>query len=214
MKIIIIGCGRVGSGLARILSLRNHQVTVIDKDPSSFETLGVNFKGRAVTGIGFDKDVLKEAGIDKCDALAAVTSSDEANVVAARMAKIFYKVPRVAARLYDPRKAEIYRRFGLQTISSVSLGISRLAELLTFSQMNAVGTLGTGEVDVVEMEVNQMMVGRTVDQINVPGEFSIIAISRDGKTILPIPGTVLKSDDLINLAVMTNASERLKKMLG
>lgn len=213
MKIIIIGCGRVGSGLAKMLSLRKHDVTVIDNDPNSFEALGPNFKGKTICGIGFDRAVLKHAGIDRCDALAAVTSSDDANVVAARMAKKFYKVPRVAARLYDPRKAEIYRRFGLQTISPVSLGISRLAEIITFSQMNVVGTIGTGEVDCIEVEVTSLLVGRTVSSLNVPGEFYVIAISRNGKTILPSAGTVFEEGDLLHLAIMSTATEHLKKML-
>jgi trk system potassium uptake protein len=213
MKIIIIGCGRVGSGLAKMLSLRNHQVTVIDNDPLTFEALGPSFKGKTICGIGFDREVLKHAGIDRCDAVAAVTSSDDANIVAARMAKKFYKVPRVAARLYDPRKAEIYRRFGLQTISPVSLGISRLAEILTFSQMNVVGTIGTGEVDCIELEVTPLLIGRTVSQLNVPGEFYVIAISRNGKTILPSSGTLFEEGDLLHMAILTTSTERLKKML-
>ena len=214
MRIIIIGCGRVGAGLARMLSLRNHQVTVIDNDPTTFEALGKNFKGRTVTGIGFDKDVLQEAGIERCDALAAVTTSDEANAVTARMAKKFYKVPRVAARMYDPRKAEIYQRFGLQAISPTTLGISRLAEILTFSQMNTVGSIGSGGVDLVEVEATPMMVGRSVNQINAPGEFTIIAVSRSGKTILPVAGTLIENGDLLHLAVVNTAADRLKKILG
>lgn len=213
MKIIIIGCGRVGSGLAKMLSLRKHDVTVIDNNPDSFEALGPTFKGKTVCGIGFDRAVLKHAGIERCDALAAVTASDDANIVAARMAKKFYRVPRVAARLYDPRKAEIYRRFGLQTISPVSLGISRLAEIMTFSQMNVVGTIGTGEVDCIELEVTPLLVGRTVSQLNVPGEFSVIAISRNGKTMLPSSGTVFEEGDLLHLAILSTSTERLKKML-
>lgn len=213
MKIIIIGCGRVGSGLAKMLSLRKHDVTVIDNNPDSFEALGPAFNGKTVCGIGFDRAVLKHAGIERCDALAAVTASDDANIVAARMAKKFYRVPRVAARLYDPRKAEIYRRFGLQTISPVSLGISRLAEIMTFSQMNVVGTIGTGEVDCIELEVTLLLVGRTVSQLNVPGEFTVIAISRNGKTILPSSGTVFEEGDLLHLAILSTSTERLKKML-
>src|SRR4030042_1184683 len=108
MRIIIIGCGRMGSGLAQTLSLRGHAVTVVDRDPQAFERLGPAFKGKTLTGIGFDRDVLLRAGIERADGLAAVTFSDEANVVAARLASNIFHVPRVVARLYDPRKAEIY----------------------------------------------------------------------------------------------------------
>jgi len=213
VKIIIIGCGRVGSGLAKMLSLRKHDVTVIDNDPNSFELLGPAFKGKTIQGIGFDREVLKSAGIDRCDAVAAVMAGDDANIVVARMAKKFFKVPRVAARLYDPRKAEIYRQFGLRIISPVTLAISGLAEILTFSQMNVVGTLGTGEVKCIELEVTPLLFGRTVSQLNVGGEFNVIAISRAGKTFLPTPGTVFEEGDLLHLAILSTATERLKKML-
>ena len=158
MKIIIVGCGRVGSRLARTLSLQGHTVTVVDKDPTAFEQLGASFKGKTVTGIGFDQDVLKQAGIQHVDALAAVTSSDETNVVTARLAKRVFHVPRVAARVYDPRKAEIYRRLGLQTISPVALGSVQLAELLSFSHLDTVATLGSGDVHIVDVEIPEFAV--------------------------------------------------------
>ena len=160
MKIIIIGCGRVGSGLARMLSNRDHQVTMIDSDPLSFERLGKNYKGKTVVGIGFDRQTLLDAGIEKADAFAAVTASDEANAVAARIAKNVFRVPRVAARIYDPRKADIYRRLGMQTISPVALGIVRMAELLSFSNLAVVDSLGSGEVKIVDIEVPPMLAGR------------------------------------------------------
>jgi trk system potassium uptake protein TrkA len=214
MKIIIIGCGRVGTGLAKMLSNRGHDITVVDNTPEAFDSLGPNFKGKTVCGIGFDKEVLQHAGIDKCDALAAVTASDEANVVAARMAKKFFKVPRVAARIYDPRKAEVYRRFGLQIICPVTLGISSLAELLTFTTMNTITTIGSGEVNCVEVEVPQMLVGHTVEELDVAGEIRVMTITRNGKTFLPTPGTMFTEYDQVHLAVLIAASDRLKKMLS
>src|SRR5512139_1762646 len=135
MKIIIIGCGRMGSGLARAMSLRGHAVTVVDRDPAAFERLGPTFKGQTVVGIGFDREVLLKAGIDRADGLAALTESDEANVVAARLASQVFHIPRVVARLYDPRKAEIYKRLGLRTIAPVAWGIARAADLLSHSQL-------------------------------------------------------------------------------
>jgi len=212
MKIIIIGCGRVGAILTHELSLRGHQVTVIDNDPLSFESLGPAFKGEKVVGVGFDRDVLIQAGIEKADALAAVTVSDEANVVAARIARQVFKVPRLAARVYDPRKAEIYRKLGIATISPVALGADRLAELLTFTHLDTRTCLGSGEVEIVEVEINQNLEGRTVADVNAPGEVLVISLTRSGKTILPISGTVFQTGDLLHLGVAEEHRERVAAM--
>jgi trk system potassium uptake protein TrkA len=214
MKVIILGCGRVGSGLAQVMGHRGHDVTVIDNDPATLERLGAAFKGRKIVGVGFDRDVLMEAGIHRADALAAVTASDEANVVSARLARQVFRVPRVVARVYDPGKAEIYRRFGLQTISPVSLGIDRLAEMLSFTYMDTVVSLGSSEVDIVDVEVPRLLVGRTVNEISVPGEIHVVAVTRAGKTFLPTLGTVFQEADLLHLAVLVSSAERLRKLLG
>lgn len=214
MKIIIIGCGRIGSGLAQTLSLQRHAVTVVDKDPAAFERLGPAFKGRTVPGIGFDRDVLLQAGIERTDALAAVTASDEANVVAARLASQIFRVPRVVARLYDPRKAEIYRRLGLQTISPVTWGIHRIAELLSYSQLESVVSLGGGGVDIVEAEVPPLLVGRTVKELTVAGEIIVVAISRGDITFLPTLGAVFQEGDRVHLAVEAASVDRLRTLLA
>jgi trk system potassium uptake protein TrkA len=214
MKIIIIGCGRVGSGLARMLSNRDHQVTMIDSDPLSFERLGKNYKGKTVVGIGFDRQTLLYAGILKADAFAAVTASDEANAVAARIAKNVFRVPRVAARIYDPRKADIYRRLGMQTISPVALGIVRMAELLSFSNLAVVDSLGSGEVKIVDIEVPPMLAGRRIEEVIIPGEVHISAISRNGKTFLPLSGTTFVEGDVVHLSVLATSQDRLKDLVG
>src|SRR5690349_3535005 len=146
MRLIIIGCGRMGAGLAQTLGQHGHKVTVVDADPAAFEQLGPAFTGQTVVGVGFDREVLLQAGIERADGLAAVTASDEANVVAARLARLMFRVPRVVARLYDPRKAEIYRRLDIQTISTTTWGIHRIAELLGYSQLDAIVSLGSGAV--------------------------------------------------------------------
>jgi len=209
MKIIIIGCGRVGATLTHDLSLRGHYVTVIDNDPLSFESLGPSFNGDKVVGVGFDRDVLVKAGIQKTDALAAVTVSDEANVVAARIAKQVFRVPRVAARVNDPRKADIYRRLGISTISPVALGAARLAELLSFTHLDTKTCLGSGEVEIVEVEVPVTLAGRVVSDIDVPGEVRIISVTRSGKTFLPVANTVFQSGDLLHLGVVEEHRDRV-----
>lgn len=214
MRIVIIGCGRVGSGLAKTLSLRGHLVTVVDRDGAVFAQLGPSFKGHTITGVGFDREVLLQAGIEKADGLAAVTGSDEANVVIARLARQVFRVPRVVARLYDPGKAAIYQRLGLPTIAPVEWGIGRLAELLCYSWLDRILSLGNGEVDVVEAEVPSLLVGRTTLELSVPGEIQVAAISRRGKTFLPTQGTVFQTGDLVHLVLLAESADRLKNLLG
>ena len=213
MRIIIIGCGRVGSGLAQALGLRSHMVTVVDKDAAAFQRLGPTFKGKTVLGIGFDRDVLIKAGIERADGLAAVTASDEANVVSARIASQVFHVPKVVARLYDPRKAEIYDRLGLQTISTTTWGINRIAELLCYSQFEPVVSLGS-EVDLVTVDAPPLLVGRTVNELVVPAEIHVVAITRGGKTFLPTLGTLFQEGDLIQLAMLSASADRAKELLG
>jgi len=213
MMIIIVGCGRLGTQLAQTMVLRGHSVTVIDKDPTSFSRLGPIFKGATLVGIAFDRDILVQAGIQQADAFAAVTASDEANVVAARLAKYVFHVPRVVARVYEPRKAEIYRRFGLQTISTISLGAERLAELISYSDLDTVISLGSSQVDIVDLEIPPHLVGRTVKDLTAPGEVQVVAITRAGKTFLPNPGVAFQVSDLVHLAVLVAAKDRLQSLI-
>jgi trk system potassium uptake protein len=214
MKIIVIGCGRLGAGIAESLSRHGDSVSVIDSDETAFERLSPAFGGETVTGGAVDREVLRKAGIEDADALAAVTSSDEVNVVAARLARVVFHVPRVAARLYDPRKAEIYQRLGLLTICPVSWGVSRITELLGYSTMEPVKSLGTGEVDILEIELPHLLAGRTVHDLTVHGEIHVVALTRLGKTFLPALGTELQQGDLVHLAVHASSGQRLKLLLG
>lgn len=214
MRIIIIGCGRIGSGLAQTLSRRGHAVTVVDKDPNAFQHLAPSFKGQTIVGVGFDREVLLQAGVERADGLAAVTASDEVNVVAARLARQIFRIPRVVASLYDPRKAEIYRRLGLQTITPVMWSINRIAELLCYSRLDTILSLGSGEVDVVEAELPPLLAGRTVNELTVSGEIHVVAITRGSKTFLPTLGTVFHEGDLVHLVAMAASADRLKALLG
>jgi trk system potassium uptake protein TrkA len=121
MHIIIIGCGRVGSQLAQILSSEGHNVVIIDKNANSFKRLGPDFNGITITGVGFDPEILKRAGIERADALAAVTNGDNSNIMASEIAKKIYKVSRVITRIYDPLRADIYKKFGLNTIGTTTI---------------------------------------------------------------------------------------------
>lgn len=214
MKVIVMGCGRVGEQLCRLLLDEGHQVTVIDIDPLALTRLGTHFKGRTVIGVGFDQEVLKKAGIETADAFAATSSSDNANIVAARIARNHFHVPRVVARLYDPRRAEIYQRLGLLTISSTTWGAERIRELLTHSELDPVMTFGSGEVCLMAVETPYHLVGKMVKHLIVPGEIHVTAITRKGHAILPIGGTEFQSGDTLHLVVLASAMERLKEFLG
>lgn len=187
---------------------------MVDIDPEAFERLEPGFAGKTILGVGFDREVLLQAGIERADGLAAMTSSDEANVVAARVAREIFKVPRVVARLYDPRKADIYKRLGLQTIQPVTWEIVRIAELLCHSQLDTVATLGFGDAEVMEADVPPLLEGRTVNELTVPGEIQVIALSRDGRTFLPMLGTQFRAGDLVHVCVLNSSVERLRSLLG
>lgn len=213
MKVIIMGCGRVGEQVARLMADEGHDVTVIDYDQAALDRLGPDFKGRKVKGVGFDRDVLIRAGIEDADAFAATSSSDNANIVAARIARNVFHVPRVVARLYDPRRAEIYRRLGLVTISSVQWGATRIHELLTHTGLDVVMTFGSGEVALIEIEAPPQLEGHMVRDITVPGEVTVVAITRDNQAILPTLGTVFRPRDLLHIAVLSSAMERIERLL-
>jgi trk system potassium uptake protein len=214
MKIIIMGCGRVGEQAARFLSEEGHNVTIIDQDEIALGRLGGNFKGSKIKGVGFDRQILINAGIEHADAFAATSSSDNANIVAARIARIVFHVPIVITRLYDPRRAEIYRRLGLITISSTTWGAERICELISHADFDPVFSFGSGEVNLVAVELPPQLVGRQVRDLTVPGEIIVVNITRQGKALLPLSGTEFREDDLLHLAVAAQAMDRLKSMLG
>jgi trk system potassium uptake protein TrkA len=214
MKIIIMGCGRVGEQAARLMVGEGHQVTVIDQDANALDRLGPDFKGNKVQGVGFDRLVLESAGIERADAFAATSSSDNANIIAARIARNVFHVPHVIARLYDPRRAEIYRRLGLVTISSTTWGAERICELIMHAELDPVFTFGSGEVSLVAVEVPPQLVGRLVRDLAVPGEVMVVNITRQGKALIPLTGTDFREDDLLHLAVTAEAMKRVKSLLG
>jgi trk system potassium uptake protein TrkA len=214
MLLIVIGCGRVGAGLAQNLNQRGHTVTVVDSDPDAFNQLSPAFRGQKIAGIGFDRDVLLRAGIERADGLAAVTASDETNVVTAQVARQVFRVPKVVARVNHPRQAAIYQRLGLQTIAPATWGISRIADLLCLSQLDTVLSLGNGEVDIMQVEIPPALVGKSVRDITILGEISVVALTRGSKAFLPTLGTVFEAGDQAHVAVTSTASERLSALLG
>lgn len=214
MKVIVMGCGRVGLQVSLILAEQNHDVTVIDHDENAIVRLGSDFKGRVVRGLGFDRNVLIESGVESADAFVAASSSDNANIVAARIARNIFHVPRVVARLYDPRQAEIYKRLGLLTISTTNWGAERICEVVTHTDLDVVYTFGRGEASLIVIEASPQLAGRTVHHISIPGEIVVVSITREDQAFLPLSGSEIQEGDRIHLAVLSSAMERVEEMFG
>lgn len=214
MYAIIVGCGKLGSGLALNLLQKGYSVTVIDENPETFEMLGSAFMGQTIVGLGFDKDILEKAKIRSADALIACCKSDVTNALIGRISRNIYKVPHVISRIYDPRKAEIYHTLGIQTISATTWGIRRVSEMLSYSELDSVTTIGDDNVELVRIDIPALLVNRTVNELSVIGEIQIVAVSRDNKTFLPTLGTVFQKNDVIYIAVISSSVKRLKSILG
>jgi trk system potassium uptake protein len=214
MKTIIMGYGRIGSQVGKLLTEQQHEVTIIDHDADADGRLGPNFKGRIIRGLGFDHNILIQAGIEEAEAFVAASHSDNANIVAARIARNIYHVPRVVARLFDPIRAEIYQRLGLITISPNNWGAERILQELTHSELDVWDTFGRGEVSLVHLEAPSQLIGRTVNQLNVPGELLVASITRNEQAFIPIIGTIFQEGDMLNLVVLSSAMGRLEAMLG
>ncbi|MDP1809382.1 MAG: TrkA family potassium uptake protein [Actinomycetota bacterium] len=213
MYVVIMGCGRVGSQLAKVLTLEGHQVAVIDKDSAAFKRLGPTFTGNKYEGIGFDLEVLKAAGIEKADAFVSVTNGDNTNILGARIAKNTFRVPKVIARIYDPVREKLYRQMGIQTISSTSWAANKIKDLVLHAELVRHLSFGNGEVDLIEGEVAPALAGARVADLNIPGEVKVVAVIRLGSAFIPGLGTELQAGDGVQFTVLSSAMPKLKKLL-
>lgn len=214
MRFAIIGCGRVGSALAAQLAGAGHEVTVVDVDVAAMGRLPHPFAGGSVVGSGLDRGVLVAAGVEAVDGLAAVTGSDEVNAVVARLAVNRFRVPRVVARMYDPRQADLYRRLGILTISPAAWGTSRLFELLTLKDVAGVVSLGGGQLDLTAVSVPAALDGRPCSELEVSGEIHVAAVARGARSFIPDPGTPLHAGDIAYVVVTAGAGQRLQTLLS
>jgi len=213
MYIIIVGCGRVGSELANILQGGGHNVVIIDNDPKSFQRLGPNFNGLTLTGNGCDSDVLKEAGVEKADAFCVVTNGDNTNIMAAQVAKNIFKVPKVITRIYDPKRAHIYKHLGLDVISGTVLFAAMLRDKIIESHFTGY-LIETGELGVIEIPVGKNFVGKQVSEVNVPDEFQVITVVRKKGALIPRPNTKLEEKDIIMGVVKITSLTKIRKFFG
>ncbi|HLD82379.1 MAG TPA: TrkA family potassium uptake protein [Candidatus Omnitrophota bacterium] len=210
MYVIIVGCGRVGSELAKLLSSEGHNVVVIDKAESSFERLGGAFNGLTMVGNGFDLELLKRIGVEKADAFCAVTNGDNTNLISAQVAKKIFKVPKVLARVYDPQRAHIYAALGLDIISGTMLFAAMLRDKIIESRFSSY-LIETKELGVIEIEVKNSLAGKNIQDVNMPGEFMVVAIRRLSGVIIPESVTTLKEKDALMAVVKVTALEKVKK---
>lgn len=213
MYIIILGCGRVGSELAKLLSSEGHNVVVIDRNRDSFDRLGGTFNGLTLAGNGFDLALLRQAGIEKADAFCSVTNGDNTNLISAQVAKKIFKVPKVIARVYDPQRAHIYAALGLDIISGTILFAAMLRDKIIESRFSSY-LIETKELGVIEIEAKNNLVGKTIQEINIPGEFLVVAIRRLQGVILPESNTVLKAKDTLMAAVKVASLKKIKDKFG
>jgi trk system potassium uptake protein TrkA len=209
VKIIIVGCGRVGSQLAELLDA-THQITVIDPNPENLRRLPASFRGQVIAGIGFDHNTLIRAGVETADALAAVFSNDPTNLVVARAARDHFKVPVVVARLYDPCNTDLYTPFGIQTVSSTTWGVQRIRQIITCQKLDLVATLGNGQVQVLEVNVPPHLAARPISDLLIDGAVAIVGLTRGGNTVIPSPDTRLEEGDLVCLSVAASAVSQLE----
>ena len=204
MKLIVIGCGRVGSELALEVSSDNHEVVVVDRDPEAFHRLGAGFRGRTLQGDAREQSVLLRAGIEEAEGLAAITSSDEMNLVTARIARKLYNVPNIVARVYDPIHMEAFKQAGLQTVVSSSWSAHRIQQLLTHPGLIELASLGHREMSLIEILVPDHMVGRPVSGFDLEGICRPSVIIRAGAARMADPELRLEEGDLVVLAVLND----------
>ncbi len=200
-----MGCGRVGSSLARALVRIGHEVAVIDRDQSAFRRLGADFPGERVLGVGFDRDVLTRAGIERAGAFAAVSSGDNSNIISARVAREMFGVERVVARIYDAKRAAVYERLGIPTIATVPWTTDRFLHTLIGDAGTTTWRDPTGTVAVAQLTLHEDWYGRTVRELERTVGARVAFIIRFGQGVLPESKTVLQADDVIYVAATSGS---------
>jgi trk system potassium uptake protein TrkA len=206
---MIVGCGRVGSQLAVLLSQEGHNVTIIDKNADSLRRLGGTFNGVTAVGNAFDEKLLRELKIEKQDAFVSVTSGDNTNLMASQIARKMFKVPRVIARVYDPERADIYKKFDLDIISGTVLVAAMIRDKIIENRFTGY-LVETGELGVIEIIADKDLEGKRVSDMNIPDEFSVVVIERKKKVIITETFTKIELGDKIMGLVRTTSLKKVK----
>jgi trk system potassium uptake protein TrkA len=211
---VVVGCGRVGSALARTLTESGQTVSVIDKRPEAFSRLPSDFTGKAISGIGFDRDRLVEAGIEDAFALAAVTNGDNSNILIARVARETFGLDNVVARIYDPRRAAIYQRLGIATVATVAWTTERVLRRILPGQPAVEWIDPSARVSLVERAIGPGWAGHLVSELEETGQIRVAAVGRLGVAQLPRPDLVIQDGDVFYVSVAGDAMELLDKRLA
>ena len=209
MHIVIMGCGRVGSTLAHILEDRDNTVSVIDRDPEAFRRLRSSFKGDKITGFGFDRAVLTQAGIERADAFVAVSSGDNSNINSARVARETFDVERVVARIYDPRRAEVYERLGIPTVATVRWTADQMLRKIVPEGGQPLWRDPTGKIVLTEVRFSPAWIGEQVKSLEGSTMSRIAFIDRLGQAFVPEPGTAVQEGDVLHVMVRESDLDRI-----
>jgi trk system potassium uptake protein len=207
-----MGCGRVGILLTQELSKQGHELTVIDKNPAAFSRLPPGFEARTMVGLGFDREVLEDAGIKEADAFLAVSSGDNSNIVSARVARETYHVPKVIARIYDPMRADIYERLNIPTVSTTRWGVKQMILMLKHPGEEIKESFA-GDLFRMRIEIPPHLVGKGVSSLNVEGRILVAGIDRGGKGFIPVTSSTFQEGDYAAVIVQRDALDLLEEIL-
>ena len=205
MKYLIVGCGRVGSTLAKLLSAESHDVTVVDENPAAFKRLGNKFTGRVEVGTGIDYDILKRAGAESADGFVAVTDGDNRNVMAALIAQRMFAIKKIVARIYDPPRGQLYRELGIETVCPTTIGAKIIRDKLVHMPYESVPSFDFGKLSSLAVTLRQREAGLRVFEIEKPGMIRVGAVRRGGHVFVASPEDVLSAGDEINAVVSPEA---------
>lgn len=214
MHVVILGCGRVGSLLAQELDALGHSVAIIDQDAKAFRRLGHDYTGSTVTGMGFDRQTLESAGIERAHAFAAVSSGDNTNIISARVARETYGVEHVVARIYDLGRAEIYERLGIPTVATVAWTAGQMMHRLLPTGSSDEYRDPTGTMALIDVPYHPSWIGTLTTAIEAVLDTRIAFITRFGATLLPSSEVVLQQGDLLHLLVPVSQIERIEGQLA
>ncbi|MFJ6278881.1 trk system potassium uptake protein TrkA [Arthrobacter subterraneus] len=212
---VIMGCGRVGVSLAHTLDESGHSVAIIDQDDRAFRRLRGSFGGRKVTGVGFDRDTLKNADIENAYAFAAVSSGDNSNILATRVAREIFHVPHVVARIYDPGRAEIYQRLGIPTVAAVRWSADQvLRRILPEQSINGDFRESSGRLILGELTLHDGWLGRSIKEIEAAAGVRVAYLTRFGEGMLPGSGTSYQEGDVVHAMMETAATDEVARVLS
>jgi len=208
-----MGCGRVGAALTVQLAKDGHSVTIIDKRHDAFDKLPPGFEARQIVGLGFDREVLEEAGIKEAGAFVAVSNGDNSNIVSARIAREHYHVPKVIARIYDPRRAEIYERLNIPTVASVRWAAQQIQFLLFHGKDEVKESFAGGSLLHLQRDVPDHLVGKVVSSVEADGAVRVIGVDRGGSGFIPVPSSTFQEGDIAHLVVARTSLQKLDDLL-